>query len=57
MFGKLKGYKTYIVAATGVISAVAAYVVGDASLIDTVTLVITSLSAATLRNGIAGMGR
>ena len=47
------GKKTYIAAAVAVITAVAAYLVGDADLMDTVQLVITAVIGATLRNGIA----
>lgn len=49
----LKGYKTYIVAGVAIIGGVAAYLVGDASLSDTIQLVVTSLLGATIRNGIA----
>jgi hypothetical protein len=48
----LSGYKTYIVAGVTVIGAVAAYLVGDAPLPDTIQLVITAVLGATLRNGI-----
>lgn len=47
------GYKTYIVAAVAVIGAVAAYLVGDASLADTIQVVVTAVLGATIRNGIA----
>ena len=47
------GYKTYIVAAVAVIGAVAAYLVGDATLPDTIQLVVTAVIGATIRNGIA----
>jgi len=46
------GYKTYIVAAVAVLSAVATYFVGDASLADTAQLVLTAVLGATLRAGI-----
>lgn len=48
----LKGYKTYITAGVAVISAAAAYLVGDASVMDTATLVFNALFAAFIRNGI-----
>jgi precorrin-4 methylase len=48
----LSGYKTYIVAGVTVVGAVAAYLVGDATLPDTIQLVITAVLGATLRNGI-----
>jgi uncharacterized membrane-anchored protein len=47
------GYKTYIVAAVAVISAVASYLVGDASVADTAQLVLTAVLGATVRHGIA----
>ena len=47
------GYKTYILAAVTVIGAVAAYLVGDANLGDTIQLVVTAVLGATIRNGIA----
>jgi len=49
----LKNKKTYIVAGVTVISAIAAYLVGDATLADTIQLVVTSVLAATIRKGIA----
>jgi hypothetical protein len=48
----LAGYKTYITAGVAVISAVAAYLVGDADLMQTANLVFTALLAAFVRNGI-----
>ena len=48
----LSGYKTYITAGVATISAVAAYLVGDADLMQTVQLVVTALLAAFVRNGI-----
>lgn len=50
-----KGYKTYIMAGVTVIGAVAAYLVGDVALGDTIQLVVTSILAVTLRKGIAGV--
>jgi len=46
------GYKTYITAGVAVVSAVAAYLVGDADLMQTANLVFTALLAAFVRNGI-----
>jgi hypothetical protein len=46
------GKKTYITAGVAVISAVTAYLVGDATLIETANLVFTALLAAFVRNGI-----
>lgn len=47
------GYKTYITAGVAVVSAVAAYLVGDADLMQTANLVFTALLAAFVRNGVA----
>ncbi len=47
------GYKTYIVAAVATISAIAAYFAGDATLAETIQLVVTAALGATLRNGMA----
>lgn len=46
------GYKTYITAGVAVVSAVAAYLVGDADLMQTANLVFTALLAAFVRNSI-----
>lgn len=48
----LAGYKTYITAGVAVIGAVAAYLVGDADLMQTANLVFTAILAAFVRNGI-----
>ena len=48
----LAGYKTYVTAAVAVIGAVAAYLVGDADLMQTANLVFTALLAAFVRNGV-----
>ena len=47
----LAGYKTYITAIVAVVAAVAAYLTGDASLADTLQLVVTAALGATLRHG------
>ena len=47
-----KGYKTYIVAAVAVISAIASYLVGDMTLADAVQVMVPALLGATLRNAI-----
>lgn len=47
----LKGYKTYITAAIAVLTAVGAYLVGDATLPQTAQLVFSAVLAATLRHG------
>jgi len=49
----LKGYKTYITAAIAVITAVAAYLTGEATVVQTSQLVFSALFAAFIRNGIA----
>lgn len=46
------GYKTYITAGVAVITAVSAYLVGDADMMQTVNLVFTALLAAFVRNGV-----
>ena len=48
----LKGYKTYVTAGVAVVGAVAAYLVGDADLMQTANLVFTAILAAFVRNGI-----
>jgi len=49
----LKGKKTYITAAVAIITAVASYLVGDATPIQAAQLVFTALMGAFLRNGVA----
>lgn len=49
----LKGYKTYILGGVTILGYVAAYLVGDASLADTVNMTVTAGLAIFLRNGIA----
>jgi len=46
------GKKTYVLAGLTVIGAIAHYLVGDATLNETVQLVVTALLGATIRNGI-----
>ena len=48
----LSGQKTYIVAAVAVITAVAAWLTGDATLAETIQLGVTAILGATIRNGI-----
>lgn len=48
----LAGYKTYITAGVAVITALAAYLVGDADMMQTANLVFTALLAAFVRNGV-----
>jgi len=52
MFGKLKGYKTYLVAGVTVISTIVAYLTGDVTLSDGIQLLVTATLGATIRNGI-----
>ena len=47
-----KGQKTYITAGVAIITAIAAYLTGDASVIDTAQLVFTALTGAFLRSGL-----
>jgi hypothetical protein len=46
------GYKTYITAGVAVITAVAAYLTGEADLMQTANLVFTAAMVAFVRNGI-----
>ena len=48
----LSGYKTYILSGVTVIGAVAAYLVGDATLNATVQLVVTAFLGAFIRHGV-----
>lgn len=48
----LKGYKTYVAAAVAVITAVAAYLVGDISVAEAAQLALTAVLGATIRHGI-----
>lgn len=50
--GKLKGKKTYITAFLAVLSAVAAYLTGDATLAEAGQLAFAAIMAATVRSGI-----
>ena len=47
-----KGYKTYITAGVATVTAVAAYLTGDADLMQTANLVFTALMAAFIRHGV-----
>ena len=46
------GYKTYIVAGVAVLTAVAAWFTGDASIAETIQLVVTAVLGATIRHGV-----
>ena len=47
-----KGKKTYITAALAVITAIAAYLTGDATLAEAIQLGVTAILGATIRSGI-----
>ena len=49
----LSGYKTYIMAAVGVITAVAMYLTGQDTLPQAIQLAITSILGATVRSAIS----
>jgi hypothetical protein len=48
----LAGKKTYITAVVAVVTAIGAYLAGDANLAETANLVFTALLAAFIRNGV-----
>lgn len=48
----LKGYRTYILGAVTVIGSVAAYLVGDAGLSETINLCVTALMGMFIRSGV-----
>jgi hypothetical protein len=48
----LKGYKTYVGGTVTIITAVAAYLVGEADLGTTINLVVTAAMAMFIRDGI-----
>jgi hypothetical protein len=49
----LSGYKTYITAIVAIVTALGAYLAGDASLGDTLQLVFTAALGAFIRAGVA----
>ena len=49
----LSGYKTYIVGAAGIATAIAGYATGQDTLPQMIQLIITSLLGMTIRSGIA----
>lgn len=51
--GKLAGYKTYIVAAVAVITAVAGYLTGELSAVAAGQAVLTAVLGATIRHGVS----
>ena len=50
--GWLAGKKTYITAATGILTAIGAYLIGDMTLVETFQIVWPLISVAFLRNGV-----
>lgn len=51
------GYKTYITAGVAIVGAVAAYLTGEASAMDTANIVVTALIGAFIRNGVQGSNK
>ena len=51
--GILSGYKTHIAACLGALGAIAAHLMGDASLMETINNVMVFVTAGFLRNGVA----
>jgi hypothetical protein len=51
--GLLSGYKTYILGASTIVGALAAYFVGNADLPSTAQLIITAGLSMTVRNAIS----
>ena len=47
--GFLKGYRTYILAGVGVVTAVANFAIGDSTLNEVITQITLALSVATTR--------
>lgn len=54
--GLLAGKKTYVTAALAVASAIGAYLLGDADPGTTMNIIVSSLLAVFIRNGIANSG-
>lgn len=48
----LSGYKTYIMGGVTIIGAIAAYLVGDADLANSVNLVVTAAMGIFIRSGV-----
>ena len=48
----LKGYRTYILGGVTIIGAVATYLIGDASLNETINLVVTAGMGMFIRSGV-----
>lgn len=49
----LKGYKTYVVGGMTVLGAVAAYLTGDATLIEAAQITVPAIIGMTVRHGIS----
>jgi hypothetical protein len=54
MFTKLAGYRTYIIAAVAVITAIGSFLAGDVTLADAIQNALLGAGLATLRAGVAG---
>lgn len=52
MAGSLKGKKTYVVGALGILGAAASYLTGDATSAQAAQLALTAVLGMTLRNAI-----
>jgi hypothetical protein len=52
MFGKFKGYKTYMVAGLAVAGAAVGYLVGDVPAMEAAKIAFEAVVAATLRSAI-----
>lgn len=52
MYGKLKGYKTFVVAALAIIGAICAYLVGDLSAVQAGQIILNAAIGATLRDAL-----
>ena len=50
---KLQGYKTYIVAAVAVLTAILAWLTGEANIFDTINAIMLATGLGTLRAGIS----
>lgn len=48
----MRGYRTYLVSAVGLLAAVAGYAVGDLTLLDAINAGMTALGLGTLRAGL-----
>lgn len=53
----LSGYKTYILGGLAVLGAIAAYLVGDATLAESARVALDALLAMTIRNGITSASK